>query len=128
MWNNSHPRYTALLITSKTHNDTVYYTFLIPKMSDEEYCNLMLTLIHQTISMLDKMIDKIKRDFLQKVASKSKCTVPAPPQNTIRVIQQHDSQPIPLITSSPAIHLKTSSNPPNPPLLTSNHPLCVTYF
>ena len=43
MWNNSHPRYTALPITSKTHNDTVYYTFLIPKMSDEEYCNLMLT-------------------------------------------------------------------------------------
>ena len=35
-------------------------------MSDEEYCNLMLTLIYQTISMLDKMIDKIKRDFLQK--------------------------------------------------------------
>ena len=43
MWNNSHPRYTALLITSKTHNDTTYYTSLIPKMSDEEYCNLMLT-------------------------------------------------------------------------------------
>lgn len=66
MWNNSHPRYTALLITCKTHNDTAYYTSLIPKMSDEEYCNLMLTLIHQTNSMLDKMIDKIKRDFLQK--------------------------------------------------------------
>ena len=66
MWNNSHPKYTALLITCKTHNDTAYYTSLILKMSDEEYCNLMLTLIHQTISMLDKMIDKIKRDFLQK--------------------------------------------------------------
>ncbi len=34
-------------------------------MGDEEYCNLMLTLIHQTISMLDKMIDKIKTDFLK---------------------------------------------------------------
>ena len=43
MWNNSHPRYTALLITCKTHNDTAYYTSLIPKMSDEEYCNIMLS-------------------------------------------------------------------------------------
>ena len=34
-------------------------------MSDEEYCNLMLTLIHQTIAMLDKMIEKIKEDFLR---------------------------------------------------------------
>ena len=34
-------------------------------MNDEEYCNLMLTLIYQTISMLDKMIDKIKEDFLK---------------------------------------------------------------
>ena len=33
-------------------------------MSDEEYCNLMLTLIHQTISMLDRMIEKVKADFL----------------------------------------------------------------
>ena len=34
-------------------------------MDDEEYCNLMLTLIHQTIRMLDKMIDKVKEDFLR---------------------------------------------------------------
>lgn len=34
-------------------------------MNDEEYCNLMLTLIYQTNSMLDKMIDKIKADFLK---------------------------------------------------------------
>ena len=41
------------------------YTALSSRMTDEEYCNLMLTLIHQTISMLDKMIDKVKADFLR---------------------------------------------------------------
>lgn len=34
-------------------------------MNDEEYCNLMLTLIYQTIHMLEKMIDKVKSDFLK---------------------------------------------------------------
>ena len=65
LWKENHPRYSSLLTTCRTHNDTAYYTSLIPKMNDEEYCNLMLTLIYQTISMLDKMIDKIKEDFLK---------------------------------------------------------------
>lgn len=39
---------------------------LFLRMNDEEYCNLMLTLIHQVILMLDKMIEKIKEDFLRK--------------------------------------------------------------
>lgn len=38
---------------------------LIPKLNDEEYCNPMLTLIHQTIAMLNKMIDNIKEDFVR---------------------------------------------------------------
>lgn len=65
IWDDKHSRYSSLLTTCKTHNDTAYYTSLMPKMDDEEYCNLMLTLIYQTISMLDKMIDKVKADFLK---------------------------------------------------------------
>lgn len=65
IWDSKHARYSSLLAICKTHNDTAYFTFLIPKMDDEEYCNLMLTLIYQTISMLDKMIDKVKSDFLK---------------------------------------------------------------
>lgn len=49
----------------RSHNSTDAFAPLIQKMSDEEYCNLMLTLIHQTIAMLDKMIEKIKDDFLR---------------------------------------------------------------
>lgn len=64
IWDGSHARYSSLLTTCKTHNETAYYTSLIPKMDDEEWCNLMLTLIYQTISMLDRMIEKVKADFL----------------------------------------------------------------
>ena len=65
IWKNTHPRYSSLLQLCRTRNDTAYYTSLVPKMRDEEYCNLMLTLIHQTLSMLDGMIEKIKQDFLK---------------------------------------------------------------
>ena len=34
-------------------------------MNDEELCNLIITLIHQTISMLNKMIELVKEDFLK---------------------------------------------------------------
>lgn len=64
-WGTGYPRYVRLSKICHEHNDTAYFTALVPKMNDEEYCNLMLTLIHQTISMLDKMIDKVKEDFLK---------------------------------------------------------------
>ena len=65
IWQSDHARYSSLLAVCKAHNDTAYYTSLISKMNDEEYCNLMLTLIYQTIHMLEKMIDKVKSDFLK---------------------------------------------------------------
>lgn len=49
----------------KDNNDTAFYTALLPKLNDEELCNLMLTIIHQAISMLDKLIDLVKADFLK---------------------------------------------------------------
>lgn len=65
-WAGSNPRYIKLLNYCRAHNSTTDYTALVGRMDDEEYCNLMLTLIHQTISGLDKMIDKVKQDFLTK--------------------------------------------------------------
>lgn len=65
IWTSSHPRYTKLRNTCATNNDTVYYMNLTSKMNDEELCNLLLTLIHQTITMLGKIIDLAKQDFIQ---------------------------------------------------------------
>lgn len=64
-WGHGNPRYAKLLTYCRTHNVTDDFVPLAHKMNDEEYCNLMLTLIHQTISMLDKMIEKVKEDFLR---------------------------------------------------------------
>lgn len=64
-WDRSNERFRRLNEMCRQRNDTAYYTALIPRMNDEEYCNLMLTLIHQTIAMLDKMIEKVKGDFLR---------------------------------------------------------------
>ena len=64
-WNQGHPRFGDLLKTCREHNDTAYYTAIADRLNDEELCNLMLTLINQTIAMLNKMIDKIKADFLR---------------------------------------------------------------
>lgn len=64
-WNQGHPRFGNLLTTCREHNDTAYYTGIADRLNNEELCNLMLTLINQTIAMLNKMIDKIKADFLR---------------------------------------------------------------
>lgn len=64
-WDLHNDRFIRLTAMCKQHNDTAFYSALVPRMNDEEYCNLMLTLIHQTISMLDKMIEKVKADFLR---------------------------------------------------------------
>lgn len=65
IWDQSHPRFANLINTCRKHNDTAYYTALASRLNDEEYCNLMLTLINQAITMLNKMIDLIKTDFIK---------------------------------------------------------------
>ncbi len=41
------------------NNDTAYYMALAPRLNDVEFCNLMLTLINQTIVMLKLLIEKV---------------------------------------------------------------------
>lgn len=65
-WDQKHPRFTKLRLTCINNNNTAYYMGFAPKLNDEELCNLLLTLIHQTISMVNKMIELVKDDFLQK--------------------------------------------------------------
>ncbi|MDE7336120.1 MAG: four helix bundle suffix domain-containing protein [Muribaculaceae bacterium] len=60
------PRFNKLREVCNTHNDTAYYSKLAPRLNDEELCNLLVTLIHQTISMIGKLIELVKGDFLRK--------------------------------------------------------------
>lgn len=65
IWGMGHPRTARLRQTCREHNDTNYYTTLAHRLSDEELCNMLLTLIHQTLTMLDKLIELAKADFLK---------------------------------------------------------------
>jgi len=65
VWNYDHPRMPRLRSTCRENNDSAYFRSLSQKLSDEELCNLIVTLIHQTIAMLNKMIDLIKEDFIK---------------------------------------------------------------
>lgn len=66
IWNSSHPRLQKLRETCRQNNSASYYMALAPRLNDEEIGNLLITLIYQTISMLDKLIELVKRDFLEK--------------------------------------------------------------
>lgn len=65
VWGRDHQRFPALIQMCRTNNDTVFYQRLAPKLNDEELCNMMVTLIYQTVGMLGKLIELVKQDFLQ---------------------------------------------------------------
>lgn len=65
VWSQTHPRYAKLRKTCYENNYSKYYLELAPRLNDEEFCNLMITLIHQTIAMLNKIIELVKQDFLE---------------------------------------------------------------
>ena len=66
IWDRQNPRFLKLREVCYTHNDTAYYSKLASLLNDEELCNLLVTLIHQTISMIGKLIELVKGDFLRK--------------------------------------------------------------
>lgn len=65
VWDYGHPRFEKLRAVTSVNNSTTYYTQLAPRLNDEELCNLLVTLTHQTLAMLNKLIDLVKADFLK---------------------------------------------------------------
>ena len=64
-WDNTHPRFSKLREVCAKNNSTQYYMQLLPKLNDEEFLNMMITLINQNISMLNKLLEHVKQDFLK---------------------------------------------------------------
>lgn len=64
IWDPANPRFMRLRKVCVAHNDSAYYMNLARRLNDEELCNLMVTLIYQTIAMMDKIIELVKHDFL----------------------------------------------------------------
>ena len=74
IWDMSHPRNQKLREMCKKQNESAFYTSLFPRLNDEELCNLIITLLHQELRMLDSFIQLIKADFLKNGGIKEQMT------------------------------------------------------
>lgn len=63
-WNCSHPRYEQLRTYARSENLKNTYASKIQQMTDEEIANLCITLIHQAISLLQRLIESMQRRFV----------------------------------------------------------------
>lgn len=65
-WGQHHPKYLACIPLFQKHNDTEWYRRQIEGRSDEEIANIAIIVIHQELSLLRGLIDKISRQFIQE--------------------------------------------------------------
>ena len=49
----------------KTHNDSALYRQIAPERDDETLANLAITMIHQELYLLVRLIERAKKDFLE---------------------------------------------------------------
>ncbi len=63
-WQKGHERLEKLREYVRTDAFLNEYALLITKMSDEETCNLSITLIHQAMYMLQRLLETMQRRFV----------------------------------------------------------------
>ncbi len=63
-WGNLHPRYERMRQYARSKQIKENYTQLIQKMNDEEIANLCITLIHQAMYMLHKLLITMQERFV----------------------------------------------------------------
>ena len=64
-WPVSSPKSVQARTVCAKHNDSAYYREAIKIRSDETVANIAITLIHQTDVLLRKLIDRLKKDFVE---------------------------------------------------------------
>lgn len=74
IWDVSHTRFGKLREMCRSQNETAFFTTLAARLNDEELCNMIVTLIYQTISMLSKLIELVKDDFIKNGGIKEQMT------------------------------------------------------
>lgn len=63
-WNAQHPRYQSMQEFARTHNHLPDYEPFFEKWSDEELCNIALTLCHQVDTMINSYLKKLEQEFV----------------------------------------------------------------
>lgn len=65
-WQSTDSRYIRSRKVAAKHNDSAYYREAVAVRSDETVANIAITLIHQADAMLLKLIEVLKRQFVQQ--------------------------------------------------------------
>jgi S23 ribosomal protein. len=63
-WDTSHPRYDTLLKFCRQHNKVTDYQPYFERWSDEEQCNVALTLLHMTDKMMKTYLSGLDQQFV----------------------------------------------------------------
>lgn len=74
LWGKDHPRISKLRDYLKSEEFQSDYTELCHRLSPEEFCNLMITLIKQEQFLLDRMLLKMQERFLIEGGIREKMT------------------------------------------------------
>ena len=73
-WDEGHPRYASVRSYSTSREFEASYAELLPRLSDEELSNLCLTLIHQAIYMLHRLMLRQQERFVQEGGIRERMT------------------------------------------------------
>ncbi|MDE7136094.1 MAG: four helix bundle suffix domain-containing protein [Muribaculaceae bacterium] len=64
-WDSTHPRFAPLRAFCRGEELMTRYRDVIPKLNDEEICNMAITLINQATYLLRRLIEKQQKAFLE---------------------------------------------------------------
>ncbi len=65
-WQMGDPKLQQARSACREHSDTAYYKEIMPLRSDETIANIAIVLIHQTDTLLGRLLEKRKADFIQQ--------------------------------------------------------------
>ncbi len=63
-WDNKHPRFDGMLTFCREHNDYADYENYAERMSDEEFCNIAITVCRMTDKMLVSYLEYLEQRFV----------------------------------------------------------------
>ena len=66
LWDKEHPRFEKMRQYARSEQILKEYSTLIERMNDEEIANLCLTLIHQAIFLLYKLLEHLQEQFIKE--------------------------------------------------------------
>lgn len=65
LWDDKHPRYNDLRTYCRSENFMNTYGTILPKLNDEEICNMSITLINQATYLLRHLVEHQQQEFLK---------------------------------------------------------------